>query len=133
MNGPAGEWLEFARMDLRSAEFPLNMRPVPVEIICCHCQQAAEKALKAVLAYNDTEPPKIHDLPLLCELCEKTFPAFSRLTVPCARLLPYGVQVRYPSANQLGAEEMRAALADSREVLRFVEETLKADNQARTW
>ena len=28
------EWLEFAAMDLDSAQFLLGMRPVPVEIIC---------------------------------------------------------------------------------------------------
>lgn len=41
------EWLEFAAMDLDSAQFLLGMRPVPVEIICYHCEQAAEKLLKA--------------------------------------------------------------------------------------
>ena len=33
------EWLEFAAMDLDSAQFLLGMRPVPVEIICYHCEQ----------------------------------------------------------------------------------------------
>ena len=36
------EWLEFAAMDLDSAQFLLGMRPVPVEIICYHCEQAAD-------------------------------------------------------------------------------------------
>ncbi|MBN2050303.1 MAG: HEPN domain-containing protein [Spirochaetales bacterium] len=36
--------------------------PGPLEIICFHCQQAAEKALKAYLAYNEIRPPKTHDL-----------------------------------------------------------------------
>ena len=39
------EWLEFAAMDLDSAQFLLGMRPVPVEIICYHCEQAAEHDL----------------------------------------------------------------------------------------
>ena len=50
------EWLEFAAMDLDSAQFPLGMRPVPVEIICYHCEQAAEKLLKAVLVAADIAP-----------------------------------------------------------------------------
>ena len=56
------EWLGFAAMDLDSAQFLLGMQPVPVEIICYHCEQAAEKLLKAVLVAADVEPPKTHDL-----------------------------------------------------------------------
>lgn len=63
------EWLEFAAMDLDSAQFLLGMRPVPVEIICYHCEQAAEKLLKAVLVAADVEPPKTHDLIQLCKKC----------------------------------------------------------------
>ena len=63
------EWLDFAHMDLSSAEFLLGMHPLPVEIICYHCEQAAEKFLKAVLIYYGVEAPKTHDLVLLCKLC----------------------------------------------------------------
>lgn len=35
----AREWLRLAEMDLDAAEYLLNMRPVPVEIVCYHCQQ----------------------------------------------------------------------------------------------
>ena len=52
------EWLEFAAMDLTPHSSLLGMRPVPVEIICYHCEQAAEKLLKAVLVAADVEPPK---------------------------------------------------------------------------
>ena len=44
------EWLDYATKDLASARFLLKMKPQPREIICFHCQQAAEKALKAYLA-----------------------------------------------------------------------------------
>ena len=49
-------------MDLSAAEHLLTMRPLPVEIICYHCEQAAEKFLKATLVQFDREPPKTHDL-----------------------------------------------------------------------
>ncbi|MCD4692773.1 MAG: HEPN domain-containing protein [Calditrichales bacterium] len=39
----ANEWFEIANMDLSSASFLKNMQPVPIEIICYHCQQSAEK------------------------------------------------------------------------------------------
>ena len=47
--GWSSEWLDFAYMDLSAAEHLLTMRPLPVEIICYHCEQAAEKFLKATL------------------------------------------------------------------------------------
>ena len=53
MNGQetwSSEWLDLAEMDLGAAEYLLGMRPVPVEIICYHCEQAAEKMLKGTLA-----------------------------------------------------------------------------------
>jgi len=36
----AQEWHRFAAMDLDSAEYLLKMHPVPIEIICYHCQQS---------------------------------------------------------------------------------------------
>ncbi len=38
------EWIDYARNDLRAAEYLTNLHPQPIEIICFHCQQAAEKA-----------------------------------------------------------------------------------------
>ena len=38
----AQEWQRLAEMDLVSAEYLMGMRPVPVEIICYHCQQSAK-------------------------------------------------------------------------------------------
>ena len=45
----AGEWFMFANNDLNSAEFLLNMKPLPLEIICYHCQQSAKNILKDIL------------------------------------------------------------------------------------
>ena len=43
------EWLRFANMDLDAAKFSFKtMHPAPLEIICFHCQQAAEKFLKSI-------------------------------------------------------------------------------------
>ncbi len=46
------EWLQYAENDLNAGRFLFGMKPLPADIICFHCQQAAEKALKAFLAYN---------------------------------------------------------------------------------
>lgn len=77
------EWLDFAHMDLSSAEFLLGMHPLPVEIICYHCEQAAEKFLKAVLIYYGVEAPKTHDLVLLCKLCVQLDQSWEQMIDAC--------------------------------------------------
>jgi len=58
------EWLDFASRDINSAKYLLGMLPVPLEIVCYHCEQAAEKALKGYLIYQNVEPPRTHVLKL---------------------------------------------------------------------
>lgn len=41
----AKEWFEFAKRDLEAAKFLMDMYPKPLEIICYHCEQSAEKYL----------------------------------------------------------------------------------------
>ena len=44
------EWFDMAEMDLKVAMHLINtFHPIPVEIICYHCQQCAEKATKAII------------------------------------------------------------------------------------
>jgi HEPN domain-containing protein len=78
------EWFRFADMDLGSAEFLLGKHPVPVEIICFHCQQSAEKYLKGILVLHGIQPPKIHDLQELCNLC-KTVGALCSFNITAMR------------------------------------------------
>ncbi len=57
------EWIRYAEMDLTTAKFDFeNMHPAPLEIICYHCQQAAEKFLKAIIIYYGEEPERTHDI-----------------------------------------------------------------------
>ncbi len=43
-------WLDFAQEDFIVAKHLYDaLYPKPLEIICYHCQQAAEKAIKAVI------------------------------------------------------------------------------------
>ena len=114
------EWLEYAAMDLKSAEFLLAMRPVPIEIICYHCEQAAEKLLKSVLVYYGQEPPKTHDLVRLCTQCSDLAPEFESLLGACAELTPYGVQARYPSGMELEERDREHALAACHRMAKFV-------------
>ncbi len=123
----SGEWFEIAEMDLSAAEYLLNMRPVPVEIICYHCEQAAEKLLKGALVHFGLEPPKTHDLVQLCKLCCETDKCFERLADACVELTPYGVQVRYPSGLELNETDMNCALRECRRIRDFVLRLVEAE------
>ena len=130
MNGQetwSSEWLDLAEMDLDVAEFLLAMRPIPVEIICYHCEQAAEKLLKGALVQFGVEPPKTHDLLQLCRLCMEKDSQFEQLTDACVELTPYGVQVRYPSNLELDESDVRCALRECRKIHEFVQQKLELE------
>jgi HEPN domain-containing protein len=61
----AAAWLQKAGQDLRRVERCLADEPPDVEDALFHCQQAAEKALKAFLTWHDQPFKKTHDLAAL--------------------------------------------------------------------
>jgi HEPN domain-containing protein len=114
-------WLYKADNDYSTAEYlAQNMYPVPIEIVCFHCQQAAEKYLKCFLVYNDQEPPKIHDLIELIRLCGKINTDFLQLNLKCEYLTPFAVHIRYPSDIDLLNEDMLKALSCAKGIIEFV-------------
>jgi HEPN domain-containing protein len=112
MDQETKQWLDFAVQDLGVARHLFDTYyPKPLEIICYHCQQAAEKALKAVIISNGCPGglPKVHDLSFLLGQM-KNYVQIDDLYYDCAdALTPYGVSVRYP--NELSLEEHHAAEA----------------------
>jgi HEPN domain-containing protein len=92
------EWFRFADNDLLVARHCFeNMYPKQTEISCYHCQQCAEKALKGYLIYKGTdEPPKIHNLYILCNLCNDYDDSFFHILDICADLTNFCSVVRYP-------------------------------------
>ena len=49
----ARQWLAKAQNDLLNADNNLNAEQVPLDTVCFHCQQAAEKMLKAFLTSGE--------------------------------------------------------------------------------
>jgi len=114
------EWFRLADQDIAYAKHGLTLHPLPLEAICFHCQQAAEKYLKGYLvSVGVTEPPKTHDLLSLCELCSEYDGAFEDIRKPCSRLSNYGVQPRYPDEIYIDEEIMRRALLFADEIKAF--------------
>ena len=115
-------WLEFADMDADLADFTFdNMHPKPLELICYHCQQAAEKALKALFVSEfETDVPKTHDLALLVENLSERFSVDDILYNISSDLTPYGVKIRYPKEIIVDEEMTKKALFDKKRILDWV-------------
>lgn len=61
-----------------------------------HCQQAAEKYLKAFLVRHGVEFPKTHNIAALLDLLSRVAPEMAGSLGEAAVLTPYGVDIRYP-------------------------------------
>ena len=119
-NDYVAEWFRFADADLASAEFLLGLQPLPMEIICYHCEQSAEKYLKGFLLYKGIiEPPKTHDLNTLCEMCSVFDERFREINRACSILTVYSVQPRYPHEMEILDSDMRQALNYARQIKDF--------------
>ncbi len=106
----AENWLNHAESDLKLARLGVG-QDVLAEQICFHAQQAAEKALKAVLIQASVDFPFTHDLEeLLDSLIE------AGISVPVeleeiGALSPYAVESRYPGYwGEITASDVNDAL-----------------------
>lgn len=128
------EWFEFAQTDLLSAQYLLDMQPTPYEVICYHCQQAAEKWLKGILVYHcagDVNVPRTHNLIFLNKQCYEINAAFSDLTTVCDRLNIYGSIHRYPGNPQIEFSDMKQAVKDAEYIQKFLLDKGYKANAAR--
>lgn len=90
------QWVVKADSDLRAAEQLLEAEvPIP-EVVAFHCQQAAEKYLKALLVRHQVQFPKTHDVRQLLDLLSAIEPDTAISLEEAAVLTPYGVEIRYP-------------------------------------
>ena len=64
----ARAWIKKARSDLRTIELLQVATDYPYDSVAFHAQQAAEKALKAVLTFAQIPFPRWHDLEELASL-----------------------------------------------------------------
>jgi len=121
-------WLVKAKDDIRGAEVDLGAVPPLLGDALFHCQQAAEKALKAFLTFHDCPFRKTHDLDVLAASCEELEPGLSPLLLRARELTPYAWRFRYPGDPQEPTEEEgRDALARAKDVVQVVLRVLPDD------
>lgn len=73
------KWLTLADDDLRIAKLAMKDSEPVCWAAAFHCQQTAEKSLKAFLAYNDHHVEKTHDIEFLLGLCRRILPDLEKL------------------------------------------------------
>lgn len=115
------EWISYAKTDLEAAKFLTNMHPQPLEIICYHCQQSAEKSIKALIVKNGIQVKKTHDLLLLLQDLKSKID-ISPVKIECAELTNYSVITRYPYnfGDSIDETRMKRAICSAEKILNFV-------------
>ncbi|MFU8858632.1 MAG: HEPN domain-containing protein [Deferrisomatales bacterium] len=100
MSAPGTElaalWLHKAQNDLVTGEQTLLLPDGPTDTVCFHAQQAAEKALKALLTAHESTAPRGHDLLRLLDLATEHLPELAGFRAPLAQMTAYAIEVRYP-------------------------------------
>jgi HEPN domain-containing protein len=94
----AAAWIRKAESDFLAADNNLAAANVPHDAVCFHCQQAAEKYLKALLASLGAPSGRTHDLMALLQDA-RTYLATAppeEVENACIILNPYSIEVRYP-------------------------------------
>ena len=90
-------WILKTEHDLKNASIIIDSaaEDKPYDTVCFHCQQAAEKYLKAYLIYLDILFPKTHFIARLIQLGLEKDPELEKI-MRADSLTPYGAEIRYP-------------------------------------
>lgn len=117
------DWFKHAQSDLNLA----CIRPpkgVLLELLCFHAQQAAEKAIKAVLVHCRIEFPRTHNIGTLLDLLPESILLPQELE-EAAILTDYAVLTRYPGdVEAVELEEYQQAVKLAKSILSWAEQVL---------
>jgi HEPN domain-containing protein len=118
-------WLAKGERDLHAAEILLAGPGEHGEAVGFHCQQAAEKFLKAYLVRHQIEFSKTHDLGLLRRLISgRDEPLAERLAF-ADWLTPFGVEARYPGEiPEVDRQTAERAFVDAKQARHLVLDAL---------
>ncbi|HYU17588.1 MAG TPA: HEPN domain-containing protein [Chloroflexota bacterium] len=117
------EWLNRARSNLTRAKTPVP--DVYLEDLCFDAQQAAEKAIKAVLIHRRLDFPYVHDLAELLSLLQQAGARVPRAVKRAANLTQYAIMTRYPGlAEPVSREDHQRAVRIAEETVGWAEGTI---------
>jgi HEPN domain-containing protein len=115
------EWINRARSNLVRAQTILP--GVYLEDLCFDAQQAAEKAIKAVLIARGVDFPLIHDLAQLLTLLGQSGETIPPAIADATDLTRFAISARYPGvAEPVTVEEHHRAVAIAKAVVTWADE-----------
>lgn len=121
MTASTERWEEQARYDLSTARAMLDSGRYLYVLFCC--QQAIEKALKAVIVNRTGEfPPRLHNLPRLSETAGLSPDSECRGFL--GELTAYYIQTRYPEGVEF---------TDTSDAPEVADETLRRTEEVAEW
>ena len=123
-------WLTKAASDLRSARVLGSADDPPLDTAIYHCQQTAEKAVKAFLVSKEISPEKTHDIRKLTLEAAVHEPRFNEVMDMAVALTPYAWEFRYPddlAETYPTREEFDEALQHAQAIYDFVLNLLPAE------
>ena len=117
------EWMNRARSNLALARSRIHH--VYLEELCFEAQQAAEKAIKALLIRRSVEFPYIHDLSRLLLLLEEAGETIPGLVRQAQDLTDYATTMRYPAKGEpVSEQEYAKAIEIAEAVVHWAEEQI---------
>ena len=126
----AKAWMVKAWRDLETARRAATGEPPFYDIAVYHCQQGAEKAVKAFLIHHGQPYEKTHDIEVLLDFACEINSKFSALADAADALTPYATRFRYPNATfavEPQPGEYHEALQHAQSVYDFVLNLLPTD------
>ena len=96
MRSATAAWVRKAEEDLRLAKQGRRVKPPAHNGVCFHCQQCAEKYVKALLAELGLTIPKTHELDHLRTLLLPHHPSLRGWRRGLVFLTNFAVAIRYP-------------------------------------
>jgi len=119
-------WLQKADNDLKTALIMNKEKNPPTDVVCFHCQQCAEKCLKAYLVSVEHDFPKTHDLEHLLSLCVIHDKTFKKIEEYAIAITDYAVETRYVDDwREISPEESIRAIDSAQKIRAFVAVRIK--------
>jgi len=119
-------WLRKAENDLEVAQALMAGAGEYGQAVGFHCQQAAEKFMKAFLVRHQMEFPKTHDLEALRGLIGQSDEKLAEALAFVDWLTPFGVEARYPGTiPDVERGTAQRAITDAERARRLVRAALQ--------
>jgi HEPN domain-containing protein len=114
-------WLKRAKSNLQIAKAGKVFDDILYEDLCFDCEQAVEKALKALLVSIDISFPRTHSISHLIELIEEHNIEVPDEIMNSISLTAYAVSTRYPGDFEpVDEQEYQEALETAKNVFDWV-------------